>query len=254
MRHHRFTTTTITLLLFLLPKSWSFSPRPRVSALKSAVTDEVKVATDNGVATDSNVLVFSPLYKKSSDWKSLIPLIPGERGCDVSIEWSVPQEGSRRLLQHLFSSPVVVDKLQPFLQESFETFQSLATTSNHRKFKARIVATRGPSGTKCPRWHVDHVPLRWIQSLVGPGCDYVLGCEGIDWEAMNDLNSVEKDANEKLVNEDVADIHHAPTQQGVVLLGAENTPKGLTPAVHKSPSMGVFEGRLLLTLDVVRDE
>jgi hypothetical protein len=29
-------------------------------------------------------------------------LIPGERGCDVSIEWSVPQEGSQRLLQHLF--------------------------------------------------------------------------------------------------------------------------------------------------------
>lgn len=239
------------MLLLLLPKCWSFSPRPRFSALKSAVTDEGMVATNN-VATDSNVLVFSPLCKKSSAWQSLIPLIPGERGCDVSIEWSVPHEGSRRLLQYLFPSPVVVEKLQPFLQESFETFQSLAT-SNHCKFKARIVATRGPSGTKCPRWHVDHVPLRWIQSLVGPGCDYVLGCEGIDWKAMNDLDSGEKDVNEKLVNEDVADIQHAPTQQGVVLWGAENT-KGLTPAVHKSPSLGVFEGRVLLTLDVVRDE
>jgi hypothetical protein len=152
MRHHRF-TKTIAVLLLLLPKSWSFSPRPRVSALKSAVTGHRRshgcmVATNN-IATDSNVLVFSPLCKNSSAWQSLIPLIPGERGCDVSIEWSVPQEGSQRLLQHLFPSPVVVEKLQPFLQDSFETFQSLAT-SNHRKFKARIVATRGPSGTKCP--------------------------------------------------------------------------------------------------------
>lgn len=205
------------------------------------------------VSIDSNVLVFSPLYKKSSAWQSLIPLIPGERGCDVSVEWSVPQEGSRRLLHHLFSSPVVVETLQPFLQESFETFESLAaftSSSNHNKFKARIVATRGPSGTKCPRWHVDHVPLRWIQSLVGPGCDYVLGCEGIDWKAMNDFDSVEKDVNGKLVNEDVAIVCHAPTQQGVVLWGAENT-KSLTPAVHKSPSLGVFEGRVLLTLDLV---
>ena len=39
--------------------------------------------------------------------------------------------------------------------------------------KARIVSSIGSAGQKCPRWHVDHVPLRLIISLAGPGCIYV---------------------------------------------------------------------------------
>eukprot|EP00592_Proboscia_alata_P024121 CAMPEP_0194449992 /NCGR_PEP_ID=MMETSP0176-20130528/130465_1 /TAXON_ID=216777 /ORGANISM="Proboscia alata, Strain PI-D3" /LENGTH=378 /DNA_ID=CAMNT_0039277205 /DNA_START=142 /DNA_END=1278 /DNA_ORIENTATION=- len=38
---------------------------------------------------------------------------------------------------------------------------------------ARIVASRGSRGTKCPRWHVDHVPLRLICALKGPGVVYL---------------------------------------------------------------------------------
>ncbi|KAL3756143.1 hypothetical protein ACHAWU_005647 [Discostella pseudostelligera] len=38
---------------------------------------------------------------------------------------------------------------------------------------ARIVSTIGKSGTKCPRWHADHVPVRLVMSLRGPGCEYV---------------------------------------------------------------------------------
>jgi Protein of unknown function (DUF1826) len=252
-----------TLFLLLPQNSWSFSPRPHLSAASVETTTQQQqhdekgramvVATDN--KTNINVLTFSfPHHKTSSTaWKSLIPLIPRERGCDVSIEWSLPQEGSRRLLQHLFpSSSIVVNQLHPFLEESFSTFSSL--TGGGKKFKARIVATRGSRGQKCPRWHVDHVPLRWIQSFVGPGCDYVLGSAGINWDAINDLDDLEEnDANSKLVDTDIACIVHAPPLQGVVLWGSENN-NGLSPAVHKSPSLGVLEGRVLLTLDVLPDE
>lgn len=259
MRQYRLASTITLLLLLLSQNSWSFSPRPSFRLLSAALQSVATPTNDDVlVATDTNVLTFSPLHKTPlAAWQSLIPLIPGERGCDVSIEWSLPQEGSRRLLQHLFpSSPVdILDQLQPLLQESFQTFSSLATPHG-QKFKARIVATRGPSGQKCPRWHVDHVPLRWIQSLVGPGCDYVLGAQGIHWDAMNDLDDIESNtANSKLVNETIACVCHAPPLQGVVLFGAEHDEAlVLAPAVHKSPSMGLFQGRVLLTLDVLRDK
>ncbi|KAL7470497.1 hypothetical protein ACHAXS_010757 [Conticribra weissflogii] len=39
--------------------------------------------------------------------------------------------------------------------------------------QARIVSTIGPIGTKCPRWHADHVPVRLVMSIIGPGCEFV---------------------------------------------------------------------------------
>merc|ERR1712071_719109 len=36
-----------------------------------------------------------------------------------------------------------------------------------------MVSSLGPIGTKCPRWHIDHVPIRLVMSLVGPGCVYL---------------------------------------------------------------------------------
>ena len=272
-QYHQLATT----LLLLLPQSlWSFSPRPHLSAASVVTTTtaattttiattrhvekdpNMVVATDN--KTTNNVLTFSfPHYKASSTaWKSLIPLLPGEQGCDVSIEWTLPHEGSQRLLQHLFpssSSFAIVNQLQPILEESFATFASLV--GRGKSFKARIVATRGSRGQKCPRWHVDHVPLRWIQSFFGPGCDYILGTEGINWDAINDLEDVvvvsDEDLNSKLVNTDKACIVHAPPLEGVVLWGLENT-NGVSPAVHKSPSLGILEGRVLLTLDVLPED
>lgn len=79
-------------------------------------------------------------------------------------------------------------------------FQSLLPS--YSQFKARIVSTRGTSGTKCPRYHVDHVPMRWVQSLVRPGCDYVVGSDGICWEAINGMEEVDSNeaANLELVH------------------------------------------------------
>ena len=41
------------------------------------------------------------------------------------------------------------------------------------KYKARLVSSRGTTGQKCPRWHIDHVPLRLVMTLDGPGPMYV---------------------------------------------------------------------------------
>ena len=41
------------------------------------------------------------------------------------------------------------------------------------EYTARIDASVGPDGKKCPKFHVDNVPARLIMSILGPGCVYV---------------------------------------------------------------------------------
>lgn len=250
MRHYQL----ISVVAFLLMNSCdSFSPKAARHLSRPSSLDYSDVAERIAVDTEHNVELFDYSSHQTKAWQSLIPLIPGERGCDVTVKWTSPEGGSALLLEHLFpQNEKIRQDLQPLLQESFSTFQSLLLPS-FGEFKARVVATRGPSGTKCPRWHVDHVPMRWIQALVGPGCDYVVGSDGIQWEAVNGMDEIESDeANLELVNEEIADIRQAIEGQGVVLWGSEND-DGRFPAVHKSPTLGPFQGRVLLTLDVVRD-
>lgn len=47
------------------------------------------------------------------------------------------------------------------------------TVLEYPKLKCRLVATRGHSGAKCPQFHIDNVPCRWIQTMVGPGVELV---------------------------------------------------------------------------------
>lgn len=41
------------------------------------------------------------------------------------------------------------------------------------KYTAKIEASIGPDGKKCPKFHVDNVGARLIMSMIGPGCVYV---------------------------------------------------------------------------------
>lgn len=99
-------------------------------------------------------------------FQSLLPK-PWTEAVDVSLEFTDAHEGAK-LLAHKCG---LDGSVEPFFQESMSYFQQLcyemipgmATTP---KAKVRIVSTRGSSGTKCPRWHVDHVPVRWIVSII----------------------------------------------------------------------------------------
>jgi hypothetical protein len=224
-----------------------------------------------------------------SPWNELCPSIwrPKEASLDVTITWTV-EDSPKRVAQELIhrcASPslssaktsVMVDSLT----ESLETFgafcrEELTDCNNSNKFKARIVATRGPSGAKCPQWHVDHVPIRWIQSLIGPGCEFVTNPDtGIDWSVVNGLLNEEdddedvvyasvEDRNRALVDTKSANIYSAQEQEAILLVGNRwnefaktktTTPLSLKPVVHKSPSdIPMWQGRVLLTQDVLVDE
>ena len=147
-------------------------------------------------------------------------------------------------------------------------------------FQVRVVATRGPDGTKCPVWHTDHVPVRWIQSLVGPGCEWVEDSrngDGVPPEQGNNDNDDDdyvdfvvqspQERNRQLVDSTAATIHQAAQGQAVLLIGSRwaelvaldlddsaTIPLPIAPAVHKSPDQLLpWQGRVLLTMDVLYD-
>jgi len=187
------------------------------------------------------------------DFRSLLPK-PWTAAIDVSVEFSDAKEGAKVLAQKCGLN----NSIEPFFQKSMSYFQKLcfdmmlSSTNNLPKVKVRVVGTRGSPAIKCPRWHVDHVPLRWIQSLVGPGCDYVVDEEMVNRDALNALDwtgehSVEE-INHQIVVPALGATRQAPEGQAVILLGRSSS----TPAcVHKSPDLNLFQGRVLMTMDVV---
>jgi hypothetical protein len=60
-------------------------------------------------------------------------------------------------------------------ENSSTTTTSTTSTSSSLSFTMRLVCTYGGSraGTKCPIWHVDHVPCRYIQTFYGPTCRFI---------------------------------------------------------------------------------
>lgn len=156
-----------------------------------------------------------------------------------------------------------------------------------RLFKCRLVATRGPSGAKCPQFHLDHVPVRWIQSLAGPGVvlvemmrpvsvdkveqEHDNDGDGIAWNAFgkddddnegvedrNDLSALSvQDRNRRLVDPKRAEIYRVKEGEAVVMIGSRwnefaQIPKNvLKPVIHKSPEVMKDVGRVLFTQDVV---
>lgn len=203
-------------------------------------------------------------------WEQIVPELnllkyTAQNGCDVSVEW-IPGDDLMAVSASLVNRTnatahlvALIDHLAACMEE-FETFCShelLLSTA----FRARIVATRG--ATKCPRWHFDHVPVRWIQSLVGPGCEYLDDYDGFDsWKELKEhLNGDEEDSRK---NWSIAHpeqkrvlIRQAEEQEVALLAGnrwnefAQSPRLFVAPVLHKSPEIPFWKGRVLLTFDVV---
>ena len=129
------------------------------------------------------------------------------------------------------------------LGQSFRTFEDFCRRylDPARTCRARLVASRGRQSTKCPQWHTDYVPVRWIQALVGPGCVWAEYANG----------SPEASARQ------------AATGTAVLLPGRywndyflhstcnEATVVSASAVRHKSPELSFpWQGRILLTIDV----
>jgi hypothetical protein len=240
------------LLLFCIALLQWHQP---VSCLSSLVA--TNPTTSSNVWINDNVHVWESSSEKPSinPFRTLVPLL-GDKGCDVTVEWCDPQEGARAIVAALCFEDNTGDAVK-MLSNSLNHFRTVVEMEDGLKstpdaatsFKARVVATRGSQGTKCPRWHYDHVPLRHIQSLVGPGCDYVVSEDGVDRLFLNEADECETDLiNKNMVDATVADVRQGREGEAVILRGVKGSER---PAVHKSPDLPWWQGRLLLTVDIL---
>jgi len=210
---------------------------------------------------------------KKNPWKQLVPppslpLLHDDssfnNGVDVTIAWH-PKENLASVARSMVSNITkgsaafhdVDDEMIEYLMQCMEKFQSfchehlqVSTSSVVQGFRARIVATRGRRGTKCSKFHVDHVPVRWIQSLVGPGCDYIE-------EDQTDESDEASSKHDFMPGQNHLKACRAREQEVALLVGnrwnefcRQDSPL-LPPVLHKSPDIPFWQGRVLLTIDVI---
>jgi Protein of unknown function (DUF1826) len=199
-------------------------------------------------------------------WEALVPsLWEKGGGVDVRYKWTAHedidavasnvQEILRRLCKKDLSSTAPI--MQNDLVQSITQFTKYCSThlDSVDTFTLRLLSTRGKTGTKCPVWHFDHVPVRWVQSFVGPGCQWA---NNVNWEAVNAVEAPDSTPRERnrLIVSNASTIHTANTGEAVLLVGTRwnefsAIKTSIMPAVHKSPELQPWEGRVLLVMDVV---
>ena len=192
-----------------------------------------------------------------------------------------PDEVAKNLLRQCDSTPMTEEHIRLLaanLSESLRGFrdfcQEHVLPSRAQfpdtfcvRFKYRLIATRGRSGTKCPLYHVDHVPVRWIETFVGPGVDVVVGDVGVRWNAFHsddqddfELSLTDEERNGLRVDASVADVYFAQPGEAVLMIGNEfsGDEEGLVPpssvrvvpVVHKSPQIREGQPRVRFTQDI----
>lgn len=98
---------------------------------------------------------------------------------------------------------------------------------------------RALDGAMCPRFHVDHVPLRLITSYAGPGSQWLR--EGA--LPRQSLGGPQALPDEQAVVEQIG-CGHVALVKGERWIGNEGR-----SLIHRSPALPAGERRLLLTLD-----
>ncbi len=137
----------------------------------------------------------SPSHLESEERSGDGPVLPLLRN-DLSDQFDDPVIGAYQLLERceiITTSSSKYHERSPQISETmtaeetetmehlasilplFQSVSAVARTGPNDKVEcmARVVSTVGSSGVKCPRWHADHVPVRLVISILGPGCEYI---------------------------------------------------------------------------------
>ena len=125
-----------------------------------------------------------------------------------------------------------VYKMRKWIAELIDIF---ATLFGLEQVGLRISSRNAPM---CPRFHIDHVPVRLIHSLYGDSCQ---------WAYDPVFLQTENKTNECLnVLEQTAQIRQAPPGSVVIMKGTK-WKEGIPPVIHRSPMHK--EARVVMTLD-----
>jgi hypothetical protein len=225
-------------------------------AMSSAPASTEKQPRSSLEWMNDNVLILESKFPSKTLFKHLIPLQPGN-GREVKVRYQCPTEGAKELVEQL-KPRMHRDAMTEMLESSLTDFAQIAKPYESKDglsfFEAKLISSRGKSGTKCSRWHFDNVPVRWIQALVGPGCDFVLGEAGVNRNEKDWFKPREKNGKCNRVDETVADVRRCTNGEATVLKGLLGSTTTMKPAIHKSPTMKLMEGRVLLVIDIVTND
>ena len=223
----------------------------------------------------------------SPHWHQFVPkLWDNPRGIDIRISWVCPslQQSESTKIAYSFLDTIEETRRLPIIgrrtlekelaewMRCFERYCGnylVPFNDNGMVLSARLVCNRGAASTKCPKWHQDYVPFRWIQALVGPGCEWVepfasdattrfVERSNANYDAVKRTRGTQQDDHE--LNSLNCQVHRAETGQAIILLGKKWNSKArenseLEPVIHKSPDgIRPWQGRVLLTMDVEEED
>jgi hypothetical protein len=191
-----------------------------------------------------------------------------------------------------------IDKFYPSfrllnIESSMKSFVNICQSklNDIKGYRIKVSVMHGKSATRCPSWHTDYVSIRWIQSMVGPGSDFInddCNNDEDDNEDDDDVISylqrvrnndkeyeVHQEGNDRtdwkdiLVERSHVQIQQVPTGQALVIVGNAwsdwSKEEGTSPSIgrrrrrrdgvlHRSPqNVPKDQGRILLVLDVIHD-
>lgn len=206
-----------------------------------------------------------------------------------TITTNIPQTQYRQtMIQNIASA---MKEFSAYCDNHHQHAKSNNGSHHTLSFTMRMLCTYGGrrAGTKCPIWHIDHVPCRYIQTFYGPTCMFINNHRDNriiyhriiaqqqelpsseakpDDNASNDEFLSVEERNEILLHgiNDKSCIGHANVGEGIILLGNAWTQWTMTggdmdddehtaalpmAAVHKSPHItSPTQGRILFTINV----
>jgi hypothetical protein len=170
------------------------------------------------------------------------------------------------------------------IESSMKSFVNICQSNLNdiKGYRIKVSVMHGKSATRCPSWHTDYVSIRWIQSMVGPGSDFINDDGNNNDEDDDDVisylqrvrnNDKEYEAQEGndrtdwkdiLVERSHVQIQQVPTGQPLVIVGNAwsewSKEEDTSPSIgrrrygvlHRSPqNVPEDQGRILLVLDVI---
>lgn len=198
----------------------------------------------------------------------------GRIGVDITVEFCDAEHGAASLVQKCLIQSNAdmydeeLEEIENYIADALAFFQeSIGVEQENGIYKARLVSSLGSVGEKCPRWHVDHFPLRMVMSLAGPGCIYIPMEKEVnhpfrvDRDAINELDDDDTaTANDVILPYGETDVVvHADKGDAVLLMGRawadhhsdyEMVKSGLA-APHRSPKLSKDQLRVLLVVDLL---
>ena len=303
----------ITLLILFCPQSLSWQNSDSLFSQKNKARSgsvlSMKINKEHDVSESKKGPIYSYFLEHNTNvhvsktkvppniWNSIVPsaltysLHPDKKsstpGLIVTSLFPDPQLGAEQLLfqcgitPHSTSPNRYKDALD-HLEQALDHFKKVITEvyGDTVELRAKIIATRGPDGIKCPKWHVDHVPIRLILALEGPGVCYLTKSNSLQQNESNQMNYLFKMVNlgqetdATMENRSILNKYknhkemQAKTGEIVLLMGKvwekklkydanikyRDTKSLLSGALHKSPEIPAFQGRVLLTVDAIIED